>query len=413
MNEATLLYEVVGELEKKGYSRGSFVYNIDSSKNVYPCHRLSNASKNGSGKIGKCDIVLYSKEKNLIVLLELKKDANKHGSVEDPNIQGKAIPGALHYLKIMWENGNKRLGEDIIAIAISGTDPLTRKYSMYGICTAQFSENYKILSESSLLSYNDAMERMYSFDNIKEINAIKSGYITNFFISIRKLNSLSLVIPPFQRKVNEFHKEEIYNSITDEYKKKKTITVVGTLVLSLYNGKYCVIDGQHRIAAYTDLLKIIDNDFNVSVQFIYEIDQERVKGLYLVHNRVKDATQEEKKGEEINWSDKLALSIIEQIGNKYKFKSGSKIISDGPAPCMSLSKTCKDLALFFEDHQEYKNKAPDDIFNQIILRNEYYARNPPLKHKTNNSLEYKTITLSKAENAKCWLGLVNVSDWFK
>jgi len=89
---------------------------------------LSVASKRDTGKPGRPEFIVFDEKSNLVLLVENKRDTNKH--FFDADIEARvdeyAVNGVLWYAKFLKQRFN------VIAIACSGTDPLTRKIDTFG-----------------------------------------------------------------------------------------------------------------------------------------------------------------------------------------------------------------------------------------------------------------------------------------
>jgi hypothetical protein len=315
-------------------------------------------------------------------------------------------------MKVMWKNGGGRTGEDIIAIAVSGVDSKRRKCTTYGIFNSQ-SPDYKLLSGVGILSFSEAMERLYAFDNLQDVKSIKYQNVTNFFISTSRFRSLVIEKAEFQREIDKVHYIDIYNSLIEDYKNNKENKAIGSLIIAPYYNKYCLIDGQHRLSAYTDLLNILKIDLCISVQFIMESNPNEVKRLFIIHNKAKEATDEEKIGKSMTWYDKHAKDVLEMIGSRYKRASGVSVVTrNAKAPSINYDKIRSELSQYFRDNPSYKTVSAEDIFAQIVKRNEYLVSNP---NKINKYIsgEYKSSTIKYADDMKCWLGLMTPKSWFQ
>lgn len=135
MSEKATDMWVFNELISKGFINASF-QPVNPRVRVWPekstvssindC--LKAASKRGTGNIGRPEFIVYDEEANLVIVIENKRDLRKH--IFDADIGAKvdeyAVNGALWYSKFLKDKFN------VIAIACSGTNPLTNKIDAYG-----------------------------------------------------------------------------------------------------------------------------------------------------------------------------------------------------------------------------------------------------------------------------------------
>ncbi|MEA9984942.1 HsdM family class I SAM-dependent methyltransferase [Subtercola sp. RTI3] len=89
---------------------------------------LSIASKRLTGNPGRPEFIVYDEDAELVILVENKKDVSKHIYEADINskVDEYAVNGVLWYASFLKDSFN------VIAIACSGTDPLTRKIDTFG-----------------------------------------------------------------------------------------------------------------------------------------------------------------------------------------------------------------------------------------------------------------------------------------
>ena len=111
-------------LRAKNYIDGNFK-NINSEVKVWAKKAsndlinelLSTASKNKEGNQGYPEYIIYDEKHDLIIVIENKKDTNKHiYSNVGEKVKDYAVNGVLWYAKKLKDNYN------IVAIAISGNN---------------------------------------------------------------------------------------------------------------------------------------------------------------------------------------------------------------------------------------------------------------------------------------------------
>ena len=442
--ETRVVDTVLRELQKK--SCYSDIFDIVREHTDYKALKdlLATASKRGNDNIGKCDIILTPKNKKtkVYILIECKKNANKHGSLDDTSqnaVIGKAIPGTAHYMKHVWEKGNKSQGYTILGMAVSGMGS-ERKITVLGICNSQNHDSVphiKILfDENYIPKFEDIMSQLYSFCNINNSNIPFLENYDNSLIVQVPLSVFDRLI--FSRKVQRYysviHRDEIVASLLQRHNNKKSIILPGVIIIIVYNCEYYIIDGQHRFEAYKDYYKSYGRDCYISFQIFIVDTEESVNDIYETHYKAMAPTEDEKivpvkkkkiieessKSEEEDvkapkvkkvskrgWAYDLTREVFELMSERWKIVNEST-----SPPNITRSTQMEIFEQYLKENEDfYIDYTVDDIMKILLKKNKKLANNPPTAQKSNPNKSYGELTLTKAKNADCYLGLIWANEW--
>lgn len=413
--ETQVVDETMKQLKQNGYREDIFIYDREKSREEDLAKRFSHASKRGNKNIGKCDIILYSKERNLIVLVECKSDRKKHGTMNDTGknaIIDKAVPGVIHYMKNIWEEGNRTLGENILGLAVSGVE--NRRVSLFGICNEQIQGGDFLVKNlydgDKILSYSEAITRLYAFDNIPGVQTILSDEFTVIGMKASQLEHLK-VSTQHQRYYSSKHKDDILFSLSKKLTDKGKIDIIGIIIIGFLEGTYHIIDGQHRFYAYQDLFKHRKYDFTVLIQYIVLSNLDHIKELYNMHYKALEASESEKELPTKDWSYLLANQVMDKIADKYCHNGKSIVNESSRSPNIHRSNYIDLFIKFLKKNPEkYKMTSCEVIMKKLIKKNLEISTNIP-RLKGNKNKEYSENTLKIAKNFNCWLGLVWPDKW--
>lgn len=416
--ESKVVDLVMKELPSNGFTVAAG-FGIDRENGVPEEYkrRLVGASKTKSGNKGSVDVLAYSK--TVLLVVECKGAIKDHGDETDTSAAGlknKAIPGVLHYMRELWNNGNRRGGEYIYGLAISGSSE-PQRLTYYGCNNAQV-ENEMIIrklydgDKFQTLEYLES--HIWSFEAYPDVQTIRGAGVEVISIPVNYLSRLT-ISKYYQRLVNEQHVAEIEEALTTTYNKGK-FKLMGVLQMVWCDRKYHLIDGQHRFDAYLRFWGSYKEVFNVTIQITSVDTLEEVKKLYKGHYDALEATEEEKTGEALqNWYCTLASQLLNLIRSEYKTASGTTVVSKRSAapsiPETSYKQYLEEL--FKADVARWQSKTADELFIVVKRKNEYLRNNEPTKQKNKPSEPYSATVLKQSRSWGCWLGLIWPAQWFE
>lgn len=413
--ETRVVDETIEQLKKNGYNDSSFVYSREKPIDESLAKRFSHSSKTGSGRPGYCDIILYNKEGNLIILVECKANAKNHGNsneMKKNNIVDKAVPGVIHYMTHIWERGERTLGENIIGLAVSGVE--NRRVSIFGICNEQIQGGDSLVKPlydgEIILSYSDVIKRLYAFDNIPGVQSISCNQFTVIGMKASHLEHIK-VSTLHQRYYSVNHKEDILSSLREQLTTKGTVEIMGLIIIGYLDGFYHIIDGQHRFYAYQDLYKHRRYDFTILIQYISLSDFDNLKSLYSMHYKALEASVSEKEIPVKDWSYILAHDVFDRLATKYKYKTKSIVSTGNKGYFITRSTQVERFKKFLDKNAtKYKNTSQDAIMKKLEKKNIEISQNIPLQ-KSNGKKPYAESVITAANNYGCWLGLIWADEW--
>jgi hypothetical protein len=411
MSEANSVDDFFKLLKKHGYSDKLFEY---SKEGPPPGDKFFKkrfrSKKNESTHDGRPDMVLWNKDKDLIIIVECKKNTKHQGSVEDDEDKAVryAIPGVLKYMKDFWESGSEKL-ENVIGIAFSG-NKTDHKVAFFGICNAQSTRqnpHIKYLQNGvQFIEYSELLNDLYKFENTNY-----PGFFCNntYFctLNLADLGRLLITKTKFQRPCSEFHVDQIVNSLANV--DDKDIRNVGSCCIVVCNNTYHIIDGQHRYEAYK-ALHFRGHNFNVCLQIIHVDKESEIGEIFKAHHELWAANEIDKNVSERvdkieNILNDLFTQLFTHLGKKY-----DKLLQTGShtkAPHINQSVAIPKLIKYFKDKTD---KPPSidkmlehlDKLNQKIPKNENLWRRP-----------YAEDTVKETKKIGCWLSFIDVEIWFK
>lgn len=235
---------VFNQLRLKGYVDGNFD-EIDkkvkvwakTSSNVKINDVLSKASKKKTGGKGFPEYLIYDKKEDLVIVIENKKDINKHfhENTED-RVTEYAVNGALWYASFLKEEFN------VIAIGISGNSVEQLKIDSY--------------------AWRKQVETFTNL-NLHEIVEIKKYRdVINKSIKTSKSKNSLIELNDKANEVNEFLRN--YLGVIEH----ERLYVVGSILFALEDPVFKISYGQ------------INSDNELSV-FIYQTIERKIKGAKL------------------------------------------------------------------------------------------------------------------------------------
>lgn len=135
------------------------------------------ASKSGSGT-GYPDFIYYNKDKNLLIIAEVKEDIIKHGNPDEYNQNKRnitSVDGIKHYLyKIMEKDTFKKLKLNIVGLALSGNPKIEFSNK---ISTFIVKDDQHLVSENiteNLLTENEYNNLFLNIDKSDSLNKLKN-----------------------------------------------------------------------------------------------------------------------------------------------------------------------------------------------------------------------------------------------
>ncbi|MGW9168127.1 HsdM family class I SAM-dependent methyltransferase [Agromyces sp. NPDC055658] len=178
---------VFNELVSKGFINASFEP-VDPSVRAWAeksdvesiNELLSTASKRGTGNAGRPEFVIFDEPANLVVVIENKASTAKHIFEDDleDRVDEYAVNGALWYARFLKDRFN------VIAVACSGTDPLTRRIDTYGwkLGVDTFT-NLNVHSVLTPAQYRDLLAEPGKLGDVKsQARLLESANVINGFM---------------------------------------------------------------------------------------------------------------------------------------------------------------------------------------------------------------------------------------
>lgn len=415
--ETKVVDDSIEALQRHGYSKSEFIYSRETGGPSFLNELLKTASKKGNGNHGKCDIILYNKKDSVVIIVECKADAKKHNGDDTKDIVDKAVPGVKHYIRHLWNNGERSLGNTYIGIAISGIEP--KKITYVGICNSQnIGRDAKVktlFDDDSLHTYTDVINRLHDFSNIPDVN-----YIVEEGFTIVSLNSsyLSMIAvnTTMQRYYSEIHKNNIMTEIRNRISNGKCVTLPGVILLVICNNLYYIVDGQHRYTAYKELYQHTNKSFNIFIQIMRVDTIKEVEEVYINHYKAMEASSDEKvvAGTTNMWQYNLAGEVFDLLAKRYNNSRGSIVGSVSVSPYITRHTQIEKLASYLlKNETKYKMWTASQLFKVIEKKNIALGQSPPKVQKSNSKKEYSAKSMKLANECACWLGLVWADEWLQ
>ncbi|MEM3858623.1 MAG: DUF262 domain-containing protein [Candidatus Micrarchaeaceae archaeon] len=219
-------------------------------------------------------------------------------------------------------------------------------------------------------------------------------------ISTAKLVKLPFEIPNYQRGINEDKVEEIYNFLINDTNK-----IIGTFTVCKFNGKYHLIDGQHRYKAVKKYMENIGSAFEVNVLYCNVNSEKEIWNTFQNLNKCEPMPSHNID----NNIDKYREYKLLLINNNFPIKNVilGKINRD-TRPVLSTDQFVEAIYKRFEfvSTEKFKDfilKLNDEIKNKIDNNDEIFIK----KYKISNSM------IDKAKNLNNYIGLISHMDYDK
>lgn len=151
-----MLYE---RMKSLGYTKENNIYEhyIDG-ENAPLTELLKTASKKGTNKPGRPDLLFYKPGSDMVIVCECKESKSKHKSKDSNKPADYAVDGVIHYMETLSKDYN------VIGIAMSGT-----KDPRYSIFKGKKSEDdFLEMTKPEVLSWED-FEKAVNNDPVKEM----------------------------------------------------------------------------------------------------------------------------------------------------------------------------------------------------------------------------------------------------
>jgi hypothetical protein len=190
-----------------------------------------------------------------------------------------------------------------------------------------------------------------------------------------------------QRPLNRDHVMKLAKEFT------KQGHVMGTFkVVRSEDGKIQLLDGQHRVSAINEILKL-QPEFNCDLIIeLYETDRLESNSTLKLFEKANNVLNV--KPEDI--SHKSALSVVDKLSSQFKLVF--KDVEDGKRcirPYIDKRKLFEKLKKAFEDH----DIDEDSLYRQIMERNEYNKKN------LQDVADLARSSIDKCKVSGCYLGL--------
>lgn len=164
---------ITENIVRKHFEEDSMYRNIRSEESGTKNHQiknlLKNASKKGTGKIGYPDFIIsFYAVPDIVIVIECKEDTKYHKSEEDSweAVEKYAVNGALHYARHLKSEF------DVIAIAVSGTDPERIMVSSFYIRKNSTGEKTLDTKLLSVYDYLSVFEQKENAEKLKDENIL-------------------------------------------------------------------------------------------------------------------------------------------------------------------------------------------------------------------------------------------------
>src|SRR5579875_1253974 len=222
-------------------------------------------------------------------------------------------------------------------------------------------------------------------------------------ISTSKLVKLPFEIPDFQREPNEDKVDEIYNFLI-----KDTNKIIGTFTFCKFNGKYYLVDGQHRYKAVKKYMENIGSEFEVNVLYCHVNSKKEIFNTF----------------QNLNKCEPMPQHNIDNNVDKYREYKLLLKNNDFPIKNVILGKINRDVRPVLSADQFveaiYKRFDFDSIekFKDFVLKLNDEIKNIIDSNNFNKEIMIKKYEISdhmidKAKNINNYIGLIKHKDYNK
>ena len=235
-----------------------------------------------------------------------------------------------------------------------------------------------------------------------------------------------------QRTFRKSHANNIRDSVLHAYDAHSQIILESVIILGIYNREYHVIDGQHRLAAYTDVYHKIHLDLCIPTQLIHYTSHEQLIESFLRFNKAQPLSDAETKAiaatrhdsdsvsptasdgalvkvvSTIPSSLKLAAQVVDSISEQWP-----QLIRGGPTkrPYIHRDELIKDLCKVFANDTNIATRTCDDIIRILHDRNAEIPKNSA-QWQTRKGTTLNTKSIETCNRMHCYLGVVDCDKWF-
>lgn len=376
---------------------------------------LSKASKRGSDTRGRPDIIGIRTDPDLedvVVFVEVKRSTDDHGEVGG-NLKTQAVAGVVHYMTKAWEVKRAR-GPDLVGMAVSGLNQgQPELVSVFGIARCNsFGVGEPVVRDLGFAKIPDesrALELLYSFRGWPGALVLpkSSGYVAMLPSVVFPRLEVSHTI---NRSLRESHVEEIYEYLASLVDAGREPFIPGVIIIGVYQGKYHVLDGQHRYKALEKIQRD-GHEFSFLVQLLPVGSKEELVDIYTAHYLAVEASPEEALFESLPPEWELAQDVVDGIITHLP-KSSTKIFGrSATCPFVKTVTVIERLGIFFRENPDVAAKGKDFLIKKALRLNASLKAAPPTT--STSGVVYAARTLNIAAKAACYLGLVRPEQWFE
>jgi len=390
---------------------------------------LATSSKRCTGKMGHPDIIAYSADISVLLLCEVKGKKANHCNHKDyhphhreiQQVDRYACSGVRHYLKAVLGELERCVDMDfrlkirfVIGIAASGRAN-NMCFTTYACNIQQSGFQYVPRFIADDLAPLDEIAQISS--SMASICAprVPCTPLPERFVTIASsglLNALRFTESEFQRVLQPRHVEEIREYYLARLKKRSQPASTGILIGELEHQLY-IIDGQHRLQAYKDLLLHERIDIDVPVSVVRYSSYQEMQDDFIVHNQHVGLTSAEREhaaapSDESKRSLLSAEEILEELMKRFP---GAILPKKKYLGRMSMAKVRQRLQEAVRDRETPtggKNAVIEHLLTkEAAFKTEYEALDG---EKRTPSLQRLAAS---CEKVGCWLGYDGkMARWF-
>lgn len=387
------------------------------------------ASKSGSGRPGRPDLIAVSPDRKVVIIAEVKKAHNNHcpNTRVHPRHQEItkqaefACSGVRHYLKkVMGRLKNhqtimfKMNLNMIVGIAASGAASSVT-YTTYACNKKQTGFNYipRVISDGDSIPTLDTITN--KAHSLSTLCTPKIGKDERFvmMLSSKLLACIQFEESEFQRAIKAAHVTEIRNCYKQRLKDGLDIPASSGLLIGELGNSLHVIDGQHRLQAYKELLQHDLLNIETSVMVVKYKSLQSMQSDFLVHNAHAKLTnvEEAHAANPTKESKKLLITAEEIVSKMMEAFPGAIADKNTYRARMSSKKVTTRVQTALKD-KEIEGRSVAEIMQFLETKNEELR----LSYERLSDEERTPALMSLADSASrlnCWLGYdKGMEKWF-
>lgn len=398
----------------------SFTFSREGTANPEVEKMLASASKKGSGQPGRPDIIGVRTEyqgegAGEVILVEVKASSARHGSFPvaegGPDMRAThAIPGIIHYMRSAWDL-KRSAGMAIVGIAISGVSAegqfaMVNVFGVAGCNSACKEPVIRDLGFREIPSEERCLELLYSLKGWPGSFALPRSSGQVILLPSEAIPKLE-VSTEINRKFSPTQADDIYKYLLKLKEEDREIFIPGIIIIGVCDGKYYILDGQHRLSALTRFEKQ-GNSFSFLVQLVPCATKGDLREVYTSHYLALEATPAEV-ALEATGEEELARDVCDRLAGS--FPDQPKIFGrSATCPFIKTVVAVERLRALFVEQPELAEEGVEALVAQVLRKNAKMRKTPPVTSAA--GVVYASRTMDLCKRSGCYLGLLRPEDWF-